>query len=421
MSGFARLSVPVLLGCATLLWMLAALQGWWIEQSRRQAEQIDPANEFTTLFAEDIPRGGSEAARAWARRLSLLDAGRDEEIAALYDASARFRPLHAPTWLDYADWLKSRGEVEQAARLTDQGRALWPGRPRLLWRAALLQLELGDFERAFEALRDYWAVEPGDGVRALGLMRRLRPEPETLANVARTAWESGVTEPLVYQRQVLALASGTGDQTLAAALWARLDDTARADENLLFPYLRLLIEGHHYDTLDRVWEQVTGAPPGLYNGDFERPLMNGGLGWRYRSEGEGFRVDRRQERAFGDSHAIRIEFAGTHNVNFHHLSQLMRVRPGQPYRLSGYWAGHELTTRSGVFVELYTVDSEQRARVRLEPRWGTWTRERFELDIEVPDTAHLLAVRVRRRATDALDRLIGGTLWLDDLTLHSVQ
>lgn len=420
MNRHVRLTTALVLAAGSLLWAAAALQGWWVERSVRDAGRVD--GDFRAVAAvPKLPWSGGVAARRWAQRLLLVDAERSQDIAALYAASLRDRPLHAPTWLDYADWLKTRGEIEQAARLVDQGRALWPGRPRLLWRAALLQLELGDFERAFDALRDYWAVEPGDGVRALGLMRRLRPEPETLADAARTAWASGVTEPLVYQRQVLALASGTGDQVLAAALWARLDDTARAEDSLLFPYLRLLRDGRHYDTLDRVWEQVTGAPPGLYNGNFERPLMNGGLGWRYRAAGNGFRVDRRQERAFGDSHAIRIEFTGTHNVNFHHLSQLMRVRPGQPYRLSGYWAGHELTTRSGVFVELYTVDSEQRARVRLEPRWGTWTRERFELDIEVPETAYLLAVRVRRQATDALDKFISGTLWLDDLMLHTVQ
>ncbi len=182
-----------------------------------------------------LPWSGGEAARQWARRLLPLS-GDASEPRNLLEISLRERPLYAPTWLDLGELLASSGDREGAARSIRVARALWPERATLQQRAAWMLVAFGPPDTAFAALMDYWAIAPQDGLRTLGLARRLEPAPEALVDAAAQVWSSGPNDALVYQRGLLDLARRAGDPALAQALWARLDDKSRALEDLLFPY-----------------------------------------------------------------------------------------------------------------------------------------------------------------------------------------
>ncbi len=394
-----------------VLWSGAALLGWhnarWTrEAAARKVDATPPA--LTLPWLRGVP------GRAWGQRLRVL--GDAKEARRFLSASLRSQPLYAPTWLDRAELLMDQGKPRQAAAQVDLGRALWPHRPRLLWRAAMLQVELGQTDRAVAALVADWAADPGNGDRVLALLRRLRPDPEALVNAARQAWTHSQTKPLLYQRQVLGVARALTDPALAAALWAAVSPDAHSDKLLLQPYLTLLLAAGDYKTASVVWQQAVGASPGVYNGSFEQPLFDGGFGWRS-YKGKGFAISRNQDRVYRGKYSLMIAFAGTRNVNFYHLRQTVVVQPGQRYRLAGFWSGYEVTTRSGVYVDIHTLASKQHADAHIEPQFGTWSWQPFGVTIAVPDGVHLLEIDVRRRATGSLDRLIGGKVWFDDISL----
>ncbi|NCA71386.1 MAG: hypothetical protein EOM91_15085 [Sphingobacteriia bacterium] len=424
----SRALAIVVLTVSCLLWATAALQGWWVGRLAGSSAHdavpgdalVDPA---MLPIPPNLPWSGGEAARQWARRLLPLS-GDASEPRNLLEISLRERPLYAPTWLDLGELLASSGDREGAARSIRVARALWPERATLQQRAAWMQVALGPPDAAFAALMHYWAIAPQDGLRTLGLARRLEPAPEALVDAAAQVWSSGPNDALVYQRGLLDLARRAGDPALAQALWARLDDKSRALEDLLFPYLQMLAAQGRHAEADAVWEQAIGEPPGLVNGSFEEPLVPLGPafrpgwatpGWRYHATGEGFRIGVEGPNGDATHQSLRIDFLGTANVALGQPSQIMRVRPGTSYRLHGYWSGDGITTRSGVFVELYTVATSPGVRVQTPPRWGSWTREPFELEIQVPEDGLLVGMRVRRAATTALDRLLSGTLRLDTL------
>jgi hypothetical protein len=286
---------------------------------------------------------------------------------------------------------------------------------------------LGTPDLALALLLDYWATAPADWLRTLALARRLAPEPETLVDAAADVWERGLNEPLIYQRSLMDLARRAGDRALAQTLWSRLDDESRTQEALLFPYVQMLAAQGQHAEADAVWEQALGPPPGLANGSFDEPLVPLGPefspgwatpGWRYRPAGDGFRITLDPSTDKAAPRTLNIAFLGTHNVNFSHLSQVIRVHPGQSYRLTGYWSGDSITTRSGIFIEIYTIDSRPVVQARTPPRRGSWDREPFVLDIQVPEDALLVGVRVLRTATKALDNLLSGTVRLDTLELQ---
>ncbi|RKT45277.1 tetratricopeptide repeat protein [Thiocapsa rosea] len=430
----SRALALVVLTVVSLLWATAALQGWWVGRLAGGSTHgtlpgdalVDPA---MLPIPPRLPWSGGDAAREWARRLLPLS-GDASEPRKLLEVSLRERPLYAPTWLDLGELLASSGDREGAARSIRVARALWPERATLQQRAAWMQVALGPPDAALAALMDYWAVAPQDGLRTLGLARRFEPAPEALVDAAAQVWSSGPHDALVYQRGLLDVARRARDPALAQALWARLDDESRALEDLLFPYLQILAAQGRHAQADAVWEDALGEPPGLVNGRFEEPLVPLGPdfrpgwatpGWRYNASGDGFRIGVEGPQGDAEYSSLRIDFLGTANVDLAQPSQIMRVRPGTSYRLHGYWAGEGITTRSGVFVELYTVETNPVVRVRTPSRWGSWAREPFELDIQIPEDGLLVAVRVRRTATTALDRLLSGTLRLDTLEFQPTQ
>ena len=427
-SWLIRLGALAALTAACALWSAAALHGGWVKrlETRVWVEPLPSQVSQEPPQPPHLPWSGGEAARAWVRQLMVTDPDPHPKALALLRAGLGERPLDAPTWLDWAELRQSVRDQEGAARAIALARALWPGRPPLLRRAAWLQVGLGPPEHALDALMHYWSVAPSDSARTLSLARRLSPTAGDLVAAAHQVWRQGPSEPLVYQRELLNQARRAQDLELAQSLWDRLDPASRALEVLLFPYLQLLAEQGHYTAAERVWSEAWGDPPGVVNGGFEEPLAPLGPdfqpgwatpGWRHASSGEGFRITIDSERVYAGRHSLRIDFAGTHNVNLGQPTQIMRVAPGGRYRLTGQWAADELGTRSGVFIELDTVDTQPAARVQTEPRRGSWDWAPIDLQLDVPDTGLLLVLRVRRAATNAIDRHLAGTLWLDDFAL----
>jgi hypothetical protein len=405
-----------------VIWIWAATLNWRVE--RLVLAQPDGPES-----SDAVPWDGAEAARRWSERLLRQSPIPTDDVQGLLDRSLSERPLYAPTWLDQAALDLALGDPNAASRHLSIARELWPTRPRLLWAAALQQARLGPPDLVVSVLFDYWAVAPGDAFQTLALARRFEPDPRILVGAAERIWRTSASDPAVYQVGLMNFAARAKDPVLAAELWGRLDPKSRTSETLLFPYLQLLIGQGQQAVADAVWTDTIGPPTGLVNGDFTAAITPLGddfrpgwatPGWRVTTRGDGFRVRLDESPDEPGLHALMIDFLGTHNVDFSQVSQVVRVRRGQRYRLTGSWSGESITTRSGVFIEMFTLNVTPVVRVATRPRWGTWAREPFELDIDLPEEALLVTVRVRRAATKALDHLVAGRVWIDSLTFEVV-
>ncbi len=120
-------------------------------------------------------------------------------------------------------------------------------------------------------------------------------------------------------------------------------------------------------------------------------------------------------------YSYRLDFDGKQNINYYHFSQKLPLQSGKKYLLSGFWKGREVSTRSTPFIEISSINSQNNQTRRSVTKRGTWEWERFEITFTVPEDAWLVRIRVRRFKTDALDQLISGSIWLDDITLESVS
>jgi len=408
MAGAAALAV-------FLFWLYAALLPW---RAERLAQQV-ASGKIPVTAVPALP--GADAAPRIALERMLLQGPLDPEIAAEYfERSLKARPLYAPTWLLGAELALRSGDTATAATRAATAARLWPTRPEFQWRVAMFQVRAGDTDAAMSALRAYLSAEPKGVTRAAAVARRLVQDRDALV-AALLPREQNAGDRAVLLRGLVHFARQTRDVALADAIWSAAPQ-ARSDAALVFPYIDLMIAAGERERAQRAWQAMGGHTVALgriSNGGFETPPANGGLGWRLvRLDGVQAAVGR--EYAYGGSHALELRFDGSANLDYAHAYQVVPVEGGRAYRLTAWWRGEEVTTRSGVFVELVS-DGERRAAVHSEARYGSWEWQPVTATVRTPDDARFLTVRVRRARTDALDRLISGRVWFDDFSLERID
>ena len=187
----------------------------------------------------------------------------------------------------------------------------------------------------------------------------------------------------------------------------------------------MLLETGHAEDAHSVWQQsltaagVSANSPAngslVWNGGFEQELLNGGLGWRFRAvPGVDLSFDPRVVHSQGRS--LRVVFDGSGNVDFQQPWQYVVVQPGTRYRLSAYFRTENLTSSSGVRLELDETHFGGAVAATADlPATQTWFPSETEFTTG-PDT-RLFRLVLRRRPSPKLDNKISGTIWMDDVSL----
>ncbi len=399
-------------------WLYAALLPW-------RAYQLAEGVKSGVIPALAVPalRWADEAPRVAAQKLLWSGSGNERIIDDYLQRSIIARPLFAPTWLNRAELALRKGDREAADHYGEVARRLWPTRRQLLWQLAMFRIRLGDQAKALELLRDYLRAYPSDVLRAATVARRLEPNPAKLVSLLLPASAPVGREAEYYLVGLLGSSFRIKDVSLAHTIWQRLPESAKKRENIIYPYINFMISSKQPDPAISAWNVLQGgklALASITNPGFEERLANGGLGWRYQ-EVKGAQLSRDNRIRYQGAYSLHITFDGSENIHYHHINQIIPVKPGGHYRLTGYWRGETITTRSGVFIEAYSLASKKNSYSRTEAKRASWGWELFELRIPVPSDSYFVNIRLTRNATDALDRLIGGDLWLDDLQLEFVD
>src|SRR5690606_16270953 len=115
--------------------------------------------------------------------------------------------------------------------------------------------------------------------------------------------------------------------------------------------------------------------------------------------------------AHGGRKSLAVVFDGSENLNYYHARQPVVVEPNARYRLEGAWQGRDITTRSGIFIDIRTLDAEDNTYARNDARYGSWDWQPLNIEFETPADASLAELRIRRAPTEALDSKIAGQAW----------
>ncbi len=191
-------------------------------------------------------------------------------------------------------------------------------------------------------------------------------------------------------------------------------------------YVERLIEERRFEEARARWIELAGSNGWsdagfeqrhnlIWNGDFERPLTQTGLGWQVRDAG-GYSAARLEGEGSDGSHALRIAFDGSQNVSSLTIQQRVIVEPGRSYRLSFDVRTQDLSTDQGVFLAVQDGPSHRRLAATEGFRGSLpWTVHTAGFVAEGPWVLVLLG----RDSSLRFDNQIGGVLWIDSVSLES--
>jgi len=358
------------------------------------------------------------AAEPQRRAAQVLIAQNDpdaEYIDSLLADAVDKRPLWAPYWLDRAGAAHLAGNSDAAMQYAGRATKLWPTRPALLWKAAMLYTRMGEAGPALDTLRRFLFASPNAYRQVLAVASRLQPDPGLmLAAVVPDHFEHDLTRDDVVWN-ILRTARRSDNPALGRAAWRELSAAAQQEPDKAASYTEWMVALDDQDEALTAWRVFRDMDhlPALENGGFEHALA-GGLGWRQYDRDQ-VTLSRDQENFSSAAPSLKVAFSGQDNVHYNHLRQYLPVEPGRRYTLDYAWRGDNITTRSGPYL---SVRSKEKGRLaHTQDRWGTWPWENGRLEFTAPENSTFVELRLRRNKTDALDNKIAGTLWLDDFTL----
>ena len=357
-------------------------------------------------------------------RLEELDHSdkRFTSATALFAKATQLEPRRATLWEELALAEDNAGDLMGAERDFLRARTLFPRSPAVNLALGAFYLRQGRSGEALAALRI--AIEEDTEIR-----------PEVFRLVASAGLPAGeVLDKMTPADHDILLAyldslAGEGALNDAALVWNHLHAISPVQPAEAFQYLNALIRLQRSSQLRAVWADIApaaaetsdrGSGNLIYNGGFESPILEGGLDWRVLAV-SGAYVDLDASVARGGTHSLRIEFDPPGNLTYQHVLQFVPVEPNTKYEFTAYLRAKGILSDSGPRFELLDEADRQRLDVLTDDVRETMPWKEVRSAFRTGPETHLLTVLVVRRASQSFDDRLGGTVWVDDVSLVRVN
>jgi len=311
--------------------------------------------------------------------------------------------------------LQRAGDIDRARYCVFRAVALAPKSPPTLLVAANFQFEQGERRAALDLVsRSLQAGAAFDEAIFTNLEDRRIP----VDDIVRYALPDRRSSQ-AYLRQLL-----RGERfDDVDKVWEWMVRRGDANDKLANEYTEFRLRQKPPDAAARGWALYAGTKsPGypqanrIFNGDFESDPTGNRFDWRIEAR-EGTAVDFDETVRSSGRRSLRIRFDGTQNPGEIGVEQTVFLPPGR-YRFQAYVRTQDISTDQGVAFRLTSEDAPQPLNLTTDPLRGTneWTL--VERMFEAPPGGALTRVSVVREPSLKFDNLIGGTAWIDRVTIR---
>ena len=412
-------SANLILLVIAIIWIYLGLLPWR-EQLVIKAIQTTESSEFKfSPFPFSV-----DANRSYVRK-KLTQSDPDLESLALQaQKNISQRPLLAYSWLDLAEIKYRQGEDIQAVNeYVSKAQSLWPTTSHSLYLVASFLLKTGELDKSIQAFGQFLETRPSQVPAILSITPLLEPDTDQLVEFLFSDSPTGKANRAKIIKRAFNYSIKHKKSGLAASIWNKFNSTLLEDNELVVDYIKYLIRQNQIKQALAIWKSYFGEQQiveTFLNSGFESEMIQTGFGWKIANSKE-FEWGIDNEIAYQGERSFMLKFSGESNIHFHHIEQLIPVVPGAKYRLSTYWRGQNITTRSTPHIELSAVHSDEPATVRTKTKRGNWSWEKLEAELEIPQDSSLLRVRIRRNKTKSLDKNISGSVWFDDFKITRID
>ncbi len=328
-----------------------------------------------------------------------------------------WNPLEQQYWLHLAKLLFRNGTTEASKQALKRAIQVFPTGYQGRWVSANLLLQHGSVEEALPHFSYLLAHYPNQGYLVYDVLRRAFSDSNFIVEkVVPKDWFS-FHQFLLYLYEI-------GDKKSAQNVWKKSVQLGfQPNRSEILQHIEFLIREKEIGEAFTIWqtrflEQGHPSPQEgelITNGGFEKEgFLGGGFDWKIgKVAGAEILID--PTHAIEGRRSLRIQFDGKENVDFHHVSQVVALRPDTDYTLRAQVKAKAVTTKSGVKVEIIGVGAS--FYKASEPLIGDQEWKEVSLSFRTPSDIKGGLVRFRREKTEKFDRFISGTVWVDNLSL----
>ncbi|MDH5203008.1 MAG: hypothetical protein OEW69_07100 [Nitrospirota bacterium] len=333
-----------------------------------------------------------------------------------YRESIRLSPLQGGCWLDLSKAFQAAGRINEAESAMERALRLNQKNPTVMWEAGVFYLVNGNTDKAVKSLKEFILLRPEKQEDAYELLWKLQLSSNyILTNLVPDTYPC-------YKRYLFYLLSSRRIKE-SKELWEMMKGLPVEDE-VFIRYTDLLISKHIYGEAEEIWKNFIGKrfsgktedpPPLIWNGSFEFKILNGGFDWKI-GKAKGAQVFLDDDIHVRGGRSLGITFDGKHNPDINIASQVVRVLPKERYFLRGYMRTDNLTTTNGIFFSVEDHDCKSMNKKSEVITGKNFWRE-VAVEFETPSECNALSINIRRAKSDKLDNKIGGSAWIDGISL----
>lgn len=330
------------------------------------------------------------------------------QIYNLYRKALELNPLNYSYWYYMAEFLSTEGKRDEALFALKQATELAPGVVALRWKAGMLASRLGDEKSLLDNLWPVIAFDPGRRKKAFIVLWQSLRNGDKIAEIIPDISLPEYLNFLIETRRIPEAEKVVGK-------FAYIDEIPK---HIFLRYVSMLVNNNMIESAKKAWISKFGKWEGVWNGDFEKGLLNAGFDWTF-NEVKGSKITMENDAA-RKGNSIMIEFDGSNNVDFYHFRQNIPVKANTRYELTAYMKSQDLTTGSGLFWEVFCPLSKE-LKANSEQVLGTTVWHPVTVRFETPIDCDFVRIVLRRVKSNSIYAKISGTVWIDDVRLKKIQ
>jgi tetratricopeptide (TPR) repeat protein len=325
-------------------------------------------------------------------------------------------------WMNLASTYEIVGDTAHAREAYQRARAVYPISAEVAWNYGNFLLRQSQFDQGFAEI--HRAVTTDPSLIPLAISRCWR----STRDVNRLLSELLPTEFDAYF-QTLDFLAKSQESDAAQVVWKHILALQKPFPlSRSFPYVGYLVQQDQVDEAKTVWAQAIAASGWPYatapdnsviwNGGFEYEIANGGFDWYIDPTillGASIGIDTTVFHS--GKRSLRVEFTGSSNVDFHHVSQWVAVKPMTHYHFRAYMRTEQISTESGPRFLIYDPQHPNDLEAHTDDLTGTQPWTPLEVDLTTSPRTHFLLIQLRRIPSRLFDNKLSGTVWVDDVSL----
>jgi hypothetical protein len=339
------------------------------------------------------------------------------ESAQYFRKAIERNPLEQEYWLNLAKICQRTGERTASEGALENAVTVFPTSYRGRWVTGNLLLLQGDFEKALPHFSYLLVHYPNQSSAVYDVLEKAVSDSEFVL-------EKIVPRDPSSFRQYLSYLYEMGDKDSVRKAWAkRLSFSYPGDREQTLRHIEFLISRGELNEAFQVWkarldeEGLSAFSDSnlITNGGFEKDqILGGGFDWKIEKV-PGAEVSFDPSVAFEGKRSLKVVFNGKENVDFHHVYQFLPLKSDTEYVLRANVKTQAVTTKSGLKIEVIGIGQAFQSLSEALTGDNGWR----ELIVSFRTPAQLQGglVRMRRDKTDKFDRIISGTVWIDQVSL----